>query len=162
MSEILGPADLEAFERQLRDLGVRVVQCLQPGLSAAELDAGELRLGFALPQEARTWLGWHDGVDLAPWPGDEGLADGFWKARWLKLAVPLYGVNVVLDCSDEIEAPVYIVDFQNPGQAAKPKCGSMRELLARWSGGLERGSWRWNVETRKLGCACRRRTRRRR
>jgi cell wall assembly regulator SMI1 len=182
MAEILERPNLAAFERQLRDLDLPLVRYLRPGLSAAELDAGELRLGFQLPHEARIWFGWHDGVDLAPWPpeqtlgslqfltledaigschqnreiavagadGDEGLADAFWKPRWLALAVPGYGVNVVIDCSGAIDAPVpvYIVDFQNPDQAAAPRCASMKELVLRWSSGLERGSWSWNIRTR--------------
>jgi cell wall assembly regulator SMI1 len=182
MTEILERADLDAFGLQLRDLRLPVVRYLRPGLSSAELDRAEARIEFPLPGEARTWFGWHDGVDPAPWPpeqqlgglhlltledairtsrekrrvvldgadGDEELANSFWRSRWLSLAVPGYEVELVIDCGGPIEAPapVFVVDWQDRDQVAAPRCGSMKELVARWSSGLERGSWKWNIETR--------------
>jgi cell wall assembly regulator SMI1 len=62
--ELLNIELLTRLERcwQARDLPI--LRRLKPGLSDAEIDALTEPLGLRLPVEARTWWGWHDGVDM--------------------------------------------------------------------------------------------------
>jgi hypothetical protein len=44
--------------------GAPLVERLRPGLSMERIDELTRPLGLRLPVEARTWWGWHDGVDV--------------------------------------------------------------------------------------------------
>jgi|tagenome__1003787_1003787.scaffolds.fasta_scaffold20962551_6 cell wall assembly regulator SMI1 len=57
---------LEALADRWRRLGAPIIENLRPGLSDAEIDALTHPLGISLPDEARTWFRWHDGVALDP------------------------------------------------------------------------------------------------
>lgn len=56
------------LERALVDAGHPLHRHLQPGLSAAEVDAFMRPTGLTLPTEAAAWWQWHDGTDA--WSAD--------------------------------------------------------------------------------------------
>jgi cell wall assembly regulator SMI1 len=60
---------LEDLADRWRAVDAPILEWLKPGLSDAEMDALTASLPFTLPQEARTWWGWHDGAEQ---PGLEG------------------------------------------------------------------------------------------
>src|SRR5262245_16182182 len=53
-------ATLARLEAWLTEHRPRYHEGLRPGASADDLAALEKALGFPLPEELRTWLGWHD------------------------------------------------------------------------------------------------------
>jgi cell wall assembly regulator SMI1 len=63
---------LETLKQRWEDNGAPIVGALSPGLPDNEIDARTQELGLSLPDEARLWWGWHDGV-----PPDAG------EARWM-------------------------------------------------------------------------------
>ena len=58
----LTPSLLEEFERCLREQGARVVELWQDGVDDGQIAAAEEAIGERLPDEARMWWRWHDGV----------------------------------------------------------------------------------------------------
>ncbi len=60
----LTPALLDELEQRWRTLGLPLLDRLRPGLTDAEIDTLVAPLGLDLPEEARTWWRWHDGIDL--------------------------------------------------------------------------------------------------
>jgi cell wall assembly regulator SMI1 len=59
------PALLKRLDSWLAEHRKEYHAGLRPGASPAKLKALEKALGRALPDELRTWLGWHDGQDPA-------------------------------------------------------------------------------------------------
>lgn len=56
-------ADLAAdFERALRSVNAAITKAWAPGLADSEIDALAASRGLDIPEEARTWWRWHNGV----------------------------------------------------------------------------------------------------
>jgi cell wall assembly regulator SMI1 len=53
---------LEQLEERWRAQNAPIAHHLQPGLSEPEMATIMAPLGLAVPAEARTWFGWHDGA----------------------------------------------------------------------------------------------------
>ena len=64
-SLLLSEELLAAFEERLARVGAPCVSAFRPGLSEDEMDALTAPLGLRLPEEARQWWGWHDGIPVA-------------------------------------------------------------------------------------------------
>jgi cell wall assembly regulator SMI1 len=69
---MLDPDLLETLKQRWEDNGASIVEALRPGLPDNEIDACTQEMGLSLPDEARLWWRWHDGVP--PGAGD---------ARWM-------------------------------------------------------------------------------
>jgi cell wall assembly regulator SMI1 len=59
---VLGPALLGALEDRWRSHRIPLIERLQPGVSAEEIDEVTSRIGVRLPVEARQWWQRHNGV----------------------------------------------------------------------------------------------------
>ena len=59
---ILDLALLDQFDARLRALGAAIVDMWAPGLSDDAIDALVGPIGIELPEEARVWWRWHNGV----------------------------------------------------------------------------------------------------
>ncbi len=59
---MLTKADLETLEARWRDRGLPIADHMAPGLTDAALDAVASEFSLGLPEELRTWWGWHDGL----------------------------------------------------------------------------------------------------
>jgi cell wall assembly regulator SMI1 len=122
---------LQQLESFWREGNAPIANLLQPGLSDSEIDDLTSGHGLRLPEEARTWWRWHDGVmrdvpdaqaQIGPairFPSlTEALAyrtrerqalastsptnwEELWPAEWLPVAYGLAPPTVVCDCSTE-------------------------------------------------------------
>ena len=75
--QMLSPALLDELERHWRSQQVPIVSRLRPGLSGAEMDELTAPLGVRLPDEARTWWGWHDGAETTRNTHLRSIGSGF-------------------------------------------------------------------------------------
>lgn len=64
----LDPELLADFEAALLKAGAAITEVWQPGLSDREIDELTRPLGLDLPDEARAWWRWHNGVEPATSP----------------------------------------------------------------------------------------------
>jgi hypothetical protein len=56
------PGAAGAFDARLRAAGAAIVDAWAPGLTDQEIDARVAPIGVTLPEEARLWWRWHDGL----------------------------------------------------------------------------------------------------
>jgi hypothetical protein len=166
---------LGRFEQALDAVGAAITRSWAPGLKDAEIDALIAPHGFQLPEEARRWWRWHNGVlpgttppdwDLTPRRPLLDLADALevyaaGRGAWLQL----YGVDhrwlepvgdrpsVYFACAvgPEDPVPVYIQqDIEEPIQALP----SIGELVKTWTDLIDtgvfttdaQGSWEWDFD----------------
>jgi hypothetical protein len=64
MRPLLSLDQLEQLKEKWRQQGAPIPDHLRPGLSDDEMDSLTAPIELTLPTEARTWWGWHDGVDI--------------------------------------------------------------------------------------------------
>lgn len=140
---------------------------LVPGLTAAELDAAEARVGLTFPVELRTWFGWHNGlreqgwglilnhrligidqafeiydlmVDGASMFEGTGLTpeEAYWGSAWF----PFLGADSPcgIDCSSDpsLAAPVY--QGHSEGEPSRVS-DTLAELVEWWRDLFEAGAY---------------------
>jgi cell wall assembly regulator SMI1 len=152
---------------------------MRPGLSDADMDERVATIGLTLPDEARVFWRWHDGVP------EDGRANpiGAFRGRFLPLHeamavhrvfrktvlechegegdpgirfrpswLPLFGRQhpIVLDCSVGRDQPTPL-RMINLEDPLEPRvrAGSLGEAVRLWTEALDRGWWRWNASGQK-------------
>jgi hypothetical protein len=162
MTRTLDPSLLEQLESAWREQGAEIAGVLAPGLSGPEIDELVAPLGLHLPEEARLWWGWHNGVtvetargwDIGPDIGFYSLAQAVAEldeyplsggndlapSTWLPLThAP--GGYLALDSAGPVVAPVHRVDVETGFLTG---ADSMGDLVALWIDTIEAGAWSWN------------------
>jgi hypothetical protein len=165
---------LERFEAALRATGAAIVSVWEPGLSDDEIGAIMSSVGIDLPDEARLWWRWHNGVAANSKPSAQELVPGrplldlgivaeeFSASRAITRDV--HGLDYLLqpvsdqpwlffDCSGDRDAPVPIL-VGGHGQDVKHALASIGELVKAWTELIEagifttdaEGHWEWDFE----------------
>lgn len=167
MPVLLDNTLLDRFESALRDIGARVVDHLAPGLDDARIDELLVPRDIDLPEEARVWWRWHNGVlpDAPPearWitPGRdlcslEAASHEYEQVRLMLL--DSYGVVKVL--RPVSDAPMIYLDCGVPQNASVPVLSlidwteqptlalrSFGELIEMWIEYVDRGVFRTNPD----------------
>lgn len=88
---ILSHALLDELEQRWRDHKLPIIDRLRPGLTDDQIDELTAPLGLRLPEEARTWWRWHNGVDLTGTSRDWGFDPGLMVFAPLDRQVEHYG-----------------------------------------------------------------------
>ena len=159
---------LNRLEAAWRAQGAEIAGVLAPGLSNAEIDAIVAPTGLDLPDEARAWWGWHDGVSVSTPRGWEiGPDIGIYSLRqavaelqqplggggeeapvtWLPLA-QAPGGPICVDCSEPQSATVHRIDVEH---GFFPGAGSMAEMVQVWLDMYDSGAWRWSRDDGRWG-----------
>jgi cell wall assembly regulator SMI1 len=144
---------------------------LEPGASPAEVDAVQAELGFRLPEELRTLVGWHNGQgedfghfernwdlmslrQIADTKSDMDAADrseSGWNSAWVPFLSDDAGDYLVLDTG----RPERPVREYGPGRPEHPAVAdSLADWLERFVGEVEKGGY---VEDPERGTFLRRR-----
>ena len=160
MPVVLDSALLDRFERALRGAGAVVVDHLAPGVDDAQIDALMRPLGIDLPDEARVWWRWHNGV-LPDTPrlaqtimprraicSLETVALGYENAKddlldsygLVKMLEPFSDHPIIfVDCGGPRDEPVAIYSLSDWVADPRRVMASFGELIATWIGYIERG-----------------------
>lgn len=173
MTDLLDDELLAAFEAALTSVDAAITRVWAPGLSDAEIDSLTAPHGFALPEEARRWWRWHNGVtvDVRP-PANEitprrpllTLAESlgvFASDREARRQV--HGVDhwlmpvsdrpfLFFACGGPPDAPVPV--FAEEDLDPEPAMASIGELVKAWTELIETGAfttdanglWEWDFE----------------
>jgi SMI1 / KNR4 family (SUKH-1) len=152
---------LDRFEARLRASGAAVVDGWAPGLTDDQIDALVRPIGIELPEEARAWWRWHNGVqpntppeswDVTPgrslisleetlelyveqrdWTRDAGFPEA--------LLSPVSRHPILFfQCDGECDAPVpiYVLDDWSD-EAPRPALPSIGELVQTWISYIDMG-----------------------
>lgn len=158
---VLDRALLDQFDARLRALGAAIVDAWGPGLTDDAIDALVRPIGIDLPEEARVWWRWHNGVrpDTPPEAWDimpdrslcplEDSLDLYVEQRdWTRDAgFPEVLLNpdsahpiILFQCAGERNAPVpiYVMDDWSD-QAPRLALPSIGELVRTWITYIDRG-----------------------
>lgn len=162
MPTLLDTALLNAFEARLREAGSRIVDAWAPGLTDGQIDELLGPLGIDLPEEARVWWRWHDGVVVTDPPTVTEISPGRTHLPLRYVAEEyealngareqLYGLTGLLNpvgdmplvyfhCAVARDAPVSIYvqnDYVGEPRLVLPSIG---ELVIVWMELLDRGIW---------------------
>jgi hypothetical protein len=151
----------QRFEAVLRSVSATITDSWAPGLTDEQIDAATVPLDLDLPEEARAWWRWHNGVgpdirgphwDLVPnrplfhlEMALEGYADE--RAYMLEQEGAdqrLMAVGdrpyIYFDCSGDRRAPVPIYSGDH-GYAQRLVLPSIGELVQIWIDLIEQGIW---------------------
>lgn len=175
MTTVLDEGLLGAFEEALRDAGARITDVWAPGLTDAEMDALTAPFALRLPEEARCWWRWHNGVIAGAQPPDWDLLprrslldlattlENFRGSRasrvvlydggdyWLEPLTDLPLIFFACDGPSGEPVPVHTQqDVEDPIRALP----SIGELVARWTRLIrdgafqtdDHGHWTWSFE----------------
>ncbi|MEY2515755.1 MAG: hypothetical protein QOJ89_3113 [bacterium] len=160
-ARVLDEEILERFEAALRCVGAAIVDAWAPGLRDDEIDALVQPLGIALPEEARVWWRWHDGLrpgrgpqswDLLPGrsllsledaldlfvPEREHMADDGFPDM---LLTPVTRHPIILfgcDGAPDAPVPVYVMDDWSD-EAPRLALPSIGELVLTWTSYIDTG-----------------------
>jgi cell wall assembly regulator SMI1 len=126
---------LERLKERWREQDAPILEALQPGLSDARMDELVAPLGISLPDEAREWWGWHNGVPGAAGrikrrmtaifeflsledavteclelreiarSGGDQVAPGIFRPTWLPLAVTMSSPVAVCETAGDPHQP---------------------------------------------------------
>jgi len=160
MAKILDADLLARFEARCRQAGALYLDELEPGASEDDFAAAEQRLGFALPEEARTWYRWHNGSAghyVTHWRTLVALSENVeetrvlqefdqqWPANWLRTMdeQPF----LALDCGGSPSSPVpvwhYMHGFSFP---TRPVFESIGNMVSYWIELIDGEVMQWSVE----------------
>lgn len=170
---ILSEALLEQLASRWRSQGMPIANSLRPGISDSEMDELTQPIGITLPEEARTWWGWHDGAlppgpdhgntDLGPgvpfspladavrntisvreiMTGVDGELDTHWQHSWLTMNWG--GDTTVIDCGVAFDEPVPArhYRFEEPETGAIG-VSSIGTLVTLYIDAFDRGAWAYD------------------
>ena len=160
---VLDQALLGELEASWRAQGADIAEILAPGLGDDAITALVGPLGLTLPEEARIWWGWHDGVteatangwQIGPSLGFYSLAEAVDEYRWIddnmeerdfpRSWLPLTadeGGPLAVDCAaDPVVAPVKSIDFEVD---IFPGGDSLGDVVELWIEAMSTGAWSWN------------------
>jgi hypothetical protein len=113
MTIVLDNDLLADFEQALRDVGAKITEVWAPGLTDAEIDALTNQFDLRLPEEARRWWRWHNGVMAGTRGTDWSLTPGH----------PLFDLATAMEVfgsGREDRAELYAVDYWIQPVGAKP------------------------------------------
>ncbi len=163
---LLDNALLHRFEARLRTAGSLIVDAWAPGLTDEQIDDLLLPLGIDLPEEARVWWRWHDGILIEDdakateiSPGRTHLPLRYVAEEYAALGAAvrqLHGLGglltpvgdkpiVYFHCSVPRDAPVPIYtqhDVDDP-RLVLPSIG---ELVLAWIDLIDHGIWKTNAD----------------
>jgi hypothetical protein len=174
MTTMLNDDILADFDQALRAAGAKITAAWAPGLSNAEIDALTQPFDLALPEEARRWWRWHNGV-VTGTPGTDWSLTPRRSLFDLATALEIFGssredraeldgvhswiqpvgekplIFFACDGPDDEPVPVYTQqDIEDP-ILALPSIG---ELVALWAQLIRNGAfttdddglWTWSFE----------------
>jgi cell wall assembly regulator SMI1 len=161
MPRELGSVLLNELEAAWRAAGAQIADVLAPGLSDERIDELMAPTGRRLPQEARRWWGWHNGVtEKAPYGWDIGrqvlflsleealeesgetfgaggeVAEPTWFP-WVQAA----GGFIAIDCADAEIASTLRLDYESGTYAGAASLGETVEI---WLEMYSTGGWSMN------------------
>jgi cell wall assembly regulator SMI1 len=86
------PELLRALEAEWQRLDAGIANRLRPGIDSDEIDRLTEPYGLRVPDELRTWWGWHDGASYAePWHlGETTIGPGSWEFQSLAMMLDHY------------------------------------------------------------------------
>lgn len=162
MARILDCELLEELEAAWRGAGAQIVGVLAPGLSDERIDELMTPLGLSLPEEARRWWGWHNGVtNKAPYGWDIGRQILFFSLQEAlqELDDPFHGGGepapqtwipwvraaggwLAIDCAQPDNTPVHRLDREGGIFHAADSIGEAVEL---WLEMYKTGGWSMNA-----------------
>ncbi len=166
-TEPLDRAFLERFDERLSAFGAPIADAWAPGAGEEHMDTLLAPLGIDLPDEARTWWGWHNGVRRdVPAPdrdlgGREPLSVDYAAELYEQDAGAqrqLFGFDgllsgfldkprILFGCAGPRDQPVPIY-VQGDIETPTIMLPSIRALLLAWIEFFELGVWRLNAEGR--------------
>jgi hypothetical protein len=152
---------LERFEATLRRVGAAIVDAWAPGLRDDEIDALVQPIGVTLPEEARAWWRWHDGLRPGTRPQSWDIMPGrslfsLWDAVDLfvperqrmaedgfpdMLLTPVGRHPIILfrcDGAPDAPVPVYVMDDWSD-EAPRLALPSIGELVLTWTSYIDAG-----------------------
>jgi hypothetical protein len=160
-TQLLDRKLLDEFEARLRALGAGIVDGWAPGLTDDQIDALVRPIGIDLPEEARVWWRWHNGVqpgsncetwDIMP---DRSLStleeslDLYVERRdWARdagfpeiLLSPDSAFPIILfQCAGERHAPVPVYVLEDwAAEAPRLALPSIGELVRTWISYIDLG-----------------------
>lgn len=163
---ILSSELLDDLEQRWRALRVPIASRLRPGLTDREIDETTAPIGLALPPEARTWFGWHDGASdggmyIGPVSyefaslevlvaGYRGLRDidaktGIPESFWPRTTFPLVSgqLPIICDCRAHArtQSPIYVHDPATPIVLDDPVAWSFGQVVTWWIEAIDDGDW---------------------
>ncbi len=160
---------LATYVAALSAQGAVVVDHLQPGLTDREIDATIAPHGIAIPEEARVWWRFSNGVPEAElgrigpewfWSSLEEVIEErndmlanlrenlepdeiLWRDTWLPFVM---SERLPLETASAILAPVFSFDVHT-GDPALPVAASLADLVMTWVRALESGALRYERAT---------------
>jgi hypothetical protein len=157
---------LELFEQRLRAQGALIIENWAPGLADEQIDALLQPLGIDLPEEARVWWRWHDGIlKDAPHPteispGRAHLPLRYVAERYAALADEMSELDDIdallapvtekpalyFHCAVPRDAPVPVYSQNDDVVAPRLVLPSIGELIVGWIELIDRGVWRTNPD----------------
>ncbi|MDP8968661.1 MAG: hypothetical protein M3N04_08675 [Actinomycetota bacterium] len=174
MAVLLDKALLDRFEAALRGAGAVIVDHLAPGVDDARIDALLAPHRIELPEEARVWWRWHNGVlpgtprtyeEITPGRDLRSLETVVYQYEqsWelmldggvVKMLEPFNEKPVIfLDCKVPRDAPIPIHSLSDWTENLRLVLPSFGELIATWIGYIDRGvfrtnpdgTWAWNPD----------------
>jgi hypothetical protein len=173
MPRFLDDSALQRFEDALRSAHAPIARCWAPGLTDAEIDALAAPADLAIPEEARRWWRWHNGVLAGTRPRDTELVPGrplldlatvlddFRASRDTMQDVHRRGALLqplpdqpwlFFDCGVPHDAPVPVL-VGGHGAEIRPGLQSIGELVNTWTQLIQTGAfatdgtdWTWDIE----------------
>lgn len=175
MPTLLDEALLYRFEARLRAAGSLIVDAWAPGLADEQIDDLLLPLGVDLPEEARVWWRWHDGILIEGDPKATEISPGRTHLPLRYVAEDyaalegamrqLHGLHgllnpvgdkpiVYFDCSVPRDAPVPVYTQNDDVVEPRLVLPSIGELVLTWIDLIDRGvwvtnpdgTWAWNAD----------------
>lgn len=157
----LGSDLLSRLDARLRDGGALMAEAFAPGLTDEQIDELLLPAGITLPEEARVWCRWHNGIRKDASPNAHSFA---WRELLsLEYAVEWYemfrGMNfeawgvdgllcplgekprIYFDCSGPTDEPVPIYAQNDETEAPGMVLGSIGDLVLAMLEYFELGIW---------------------
>lgn len=168
LSVMLDQDLLDQLERRWRDNDAAILRWLQPGLTDERIDELTAPLGIRLPEEARRWWRWHDGVPMDAPPGSHSIGGGptyiplsyaventmwlaegdpSWPTGWLVMTAD--SDPLIMDCGAGFDEPVRVhcANIQDPGRPpVDHDATSIGELVSLWIEAIDCGVYTYNKE----------------
>jgi cell wall assembly regulator SMI1 len=159
---------LDRLEGFWRDAGAPLYEVLAPGLDDGTIMSLAGELGLTLPDEARQWWRWHNGVVAGTDWRARQLTRGYsilslsealdecqqmrrefgnddfiaWQHWWLPFGRAASGALICFDCSEpaRAESPILVRDWHMDQESPRPVTNSLAATLDVWIDLYETGA----------------------